>query len=431
MRRSQVEENNYLRLYMKDADKKAGEKMGELENAMAMLSRKIDAVRDALQEDSTIKLSYLEKKIANLPTPNELTEAVQTQLAAVRAEVEAVAARQQGTADRLEGELARSLKREETWAEKQREEVHNDSEQCISMRSSFREEGKPKRKHKRNRLEAAQQEELGQLMGRLEETEGSLQPQRRSILSNSRIVRTNENITNVHPKSNFTRKLDPKLRELETLITAKLTHIEELAAGRVSQVEKELVRLANRNEIVDEHIGILSRKLEKEKFRVVEISENIKKYDDKKVDEKVIESLRNLIKKISKDMEEALEQRLTREVYEKDRQKVMEKLQFATEMILEKAEKAEVRKGLAFLEEKIKEVIIVLTEERNGSQDGAAKRLPFKCLSCDKDLEGSPPEPPLKPRESSCTILRNTTNQMRKRIRMINNTVSTLNLNED
>lgn len=54
----------------------------------------------------------------------------------------------------------------------------------------------------------------------------------------------------------------------------------------------------------------------------------------------------------------------------------------------EKADKAEVKKGLSFLEEKLKEVIIVVAEEKAGHQDGAIKKTPFKCLSCDKDLEG-------------------------------------------
>lgn len=52
----------------------------------------------------------------------------------------------------------------------------------------------------------------------------------------------------------------------------------------------------------------------------------------------------------------------------------------------EKADKAEVKKGLSFLEEKVKEIIIVVAEERASHQDGAIKKTPFKCLSCDKDL---------------------------------------------
>lgn len=102
---------------------------------------------------------------------------------------------------------------------------------------------------------------------------------------------------------------------------------------------------------------------------------------------------------------------------------------------MEKAEKAEVKKGLGFLEEKIKEIIIVLAEERAGGQDGAVKKTMFKCLSCDKDLEAEKSENGgimnKTNKENSSTNFRSTTNQMRKRIRMINNTVSTINGSDD
>ena len=56
-----------------------------------------------------------------------------------------------------------------------------------------------------------------------------------------------------------------------------------------------------------------------------------------------------MIKKLSKDTEEGLETKLSREVYEKDKLKNVEKMHFLNEFIIEKAEKTEVKKGLAFL----------------------------------------------------------------------------------
>lgn len=107
-------------------------------------------------------------------------------------------------------------------------------------------------------------------------------------------------------------------------------------------------------------------------------------------------------------------------------------MQFLNEFIIEKAEKTEVKKGLAFLEEKIKEIIIVLAEERGSTTDGALKKAPYKCLSCDKDLEidRSEAQPRLTPKESVANLTRCSTNQLRKRIRMFNNTI-TSNINED
>ena len=46
--------------------------------------------------------------------------------------------------------------------------------------------------------------------------------------------------------------------------------------------------MIKKNDIVDEYIGILSRKIDKEKFKITEVAENMKRYDDKKVDEKTI-----------------------------------------------------------------------------------------------------------------------------------------------
>jgi len=107
-------------------------------------------------------------------------------------------------------------------------------------------------------------------------------------------------------------------------------------------------------------------------------------------------------------------------------------MQFLNEFIIEKAEKTEVKKGLAFLEEKIKEIIIVLAEERGSGQDGALKKTPFKCLSCDRDLEidRSEVQPKMTPKENQANLTRCNTNQMRKRIRMINNTITTNQFDE-
>ena len=86
-------------------------------------------------------------------------------------------------------------------------------------------------------------------------------------------------------------------------------------------------------------------------------------------------------------MEEGLSLRLTKEVFDKEKAKIYDKINCLNSTVVEKSDKCEVKKGMSFIEEKIKEIIIVLTEERCANQDGAIKRMPFKCLSCDKDLE--------------------------------------------
>ena len=67
----------------------------------------------------------------------------------------------------------------------------------------------------------------------------------------------------------------------------------------------------------------------------------------------------------------------------------------------------------------------MLAEERGSFQDGALKKTPFKCLSCDKDLEVDRTEshPKNTPKENAANLTRCSTNQLRKRIRMLNNTI--------
>lgn len=94
-----------------------------------------------------------------------------------------------------------------------------------------------------------------------------------------------------------------------------------------------------------------------------------------------------MIKKLAKDLEENIEVKLSKEDYQQDKNKVEEKVKHIADALAEKADKSEVKKGLTFLEDKIREIIIVLADERGTLQDGAIKKTPYKCLSCDKDLE--------------------------------------------
>jgi hypothetical protein len=91
---------------------------------------------------------------------------------------------------------------------------------------------------------------------------------------------------------------------------------------------------------VDEHISILSRKIEKEKIRIHELTQSIKRFEEKKIDERVIDGLKTAIKKLSKEFEEGLEIKLNREVYEKEKSRVNERIFFLSEMVTEKAEKS-------------------------------------------------------------------------------------------
>ena len=53
----------------------------------------------------------------------------------------------------------------------------------------------------------------------------------------------------------------------------KLVRIERFSSEKIENFEKEIYRFNNKAEVVDEHIGILSRKIDKERNRLTEVSE--------------------------------------------------------------------------------------------------------------------------------------------------------------
>ncbi len=52
----------------------------------------------------------------------------------------------------------------------------------------------------------------------------------------------------------------------------------------------------------------------------------------------------------------------------------------------EKAEKIDVKRAITFLEDKIKEIILLVANEYNAETMGAISKQPVKCLTCDKDV---------------------------------------------
>lgn len=64
----------------------------------------------------------------------------------------------------------------------------------------------------------------------------------------------------------------------------------------------------------------------------------------------------------------------------------MEKILILQENLTEKADKGDMKKAFLFIEEKIKQMIILIAGDQNEDKDGAIRKIPAKCLSCDKGL---------------------------------------------
>ena len=69
------------------------------------------------------------------------------------------------------------------------------------------------------------------------------------------------------------------------------------------------------------------------------------------------------------------------------------------------------------MEDKIKEIVMIIADDIQQEKEGAIRRIPFKCLSCDKYLESSTAHPH-KMEGDKKALSRSSTSQIRKRIRM-------------
>jgi hypothetical protein len=54
------------------------------------------------------------------------------------------------------------------------------------------------------------------------------------------------------------------------------------------------------------------------------------------------------------------------------------------EFLNTKCEKLEVKKALLFIESKIKEIILVISEDEEAEKDALLTKKNIKCISCDK-----------------------------------------------
>lgn len=64
-----------------------------------------------------------------------------------------------------------------------------------------------------------------------------------------------------------------------------------------------------------------------------------------------------------------------------------EKLKQMNELIFLKSDKIEVKKALLFLQSKIKEIILVISEDQENQKDALLTKKQIKCISCDKEIE--------------------------------------------
>ncbi len=71
------------------------------------------------------------------------------------------------------------------------------------------------------------------------------------------------------------------------------------------------------------------------------------------------------MKKIQYQLGEDMEKKLNKQVFEKEKNKILEKIFIIQENLVEKADKGDMKKAFLFMEEKIKQLIILIASDQN------------------------------------------------------------------
>ena len=89
----------------------------------------------------------------------------------------------------------------------------------------------------------------------------------------------------------------------------------------------------------------------------------LKRMEDKKFDDKVVDGLVIMVKRQAHHMEEEMEARLEKKVWDKEFPKINEKMQIVSETLDSKADREEVKKAFQFVEDKIKEIVLLMATD--------------------------------------------------------------------
>ena len=88
-----------------------------------------------------------------------------------------------------------------------------------------------------------------------------------------------------------------------------------------------------------------------------------------------------------KEMKVKVEGKLGSQEFQKFSQILDVKLKQINDVLFQKSDKLEVKKALLFLESKIKEIILVISEDQENEKDALLTKKQIKCISCDKDVQ--------------------------------------------
>jgi hypothetical protein len=155
---------------------------------------------------------------------------------------------------------------------------------------------------------------------------------------------------------------------------------------RLNEIRPELVKIWAKMDTIEDKVAFNERKLE-DKLRIVsELSAALRDNSTTRLEEKV-KNLQTEVFASFKDLRSSLEGKLSQTDHEKAQHLTEGRLLQLAEQIALKSDKLEVKKALLFLEAKIKEIILVISEDEENEKDALLTRKQLRCIACDKEVE--------------------------------------------
>ena len=147
-----------------------------------------------------------------------------------------------------------------------------------------------------------------------------------------------------------------------------------------------MVKLWAKVDTIEDRLSFNERKMEERMKAVSELSNVIKENNSSKLEEK-LKNLQTEMFTSLKELKGKVEGQVNLVDFEKHCQSFDERLKQVHDAIYLKSDKLEVKKALLFLESKIKEIILVISEDEESEKDALLTKKQIKCMSCDKDID--------------------------------------------
>lgn len=155
---------------------------------------------------------------------------------------------------------------------------------------------------------------------------------------------------------------------------------------RINQIKPELIKIWAKCDSIEDKSIHMERKVEEQGKTLQQLIEVQKESHFSKMEDKM-KLFQTEFYTGLKELRSKIDGKVNVIDFEKVTKLMGEKLQVISEQLILKSEKLEVKKALLFLESKIKEIILVISEDEENERDALITKKQIKCISCDKEID--------------------------------------------